>query len=92
VESDGGLQLPRPFADIMSWITKPFGTLLLLLTGAPLRSTKTTLWPCVLVLVKSIGVAFMSYLAARYFVSESSDANLARTLRDFCFFLWHHSN
>lgn len=86
LEGDKGLQLPRPFEDIMDWLTRPFGTLLLLLTGAPLRSTKVTLWPSLLVLVKVIGVSFISYLAAGQLVTGSSGTHQVETLRNFCFF------
>jgi len=78
------MHLPEPIGGIIELWTSPFTMMFLFLNGTSLRSASIALWPAVLVLMKVVVCAYISYGLSHVFVNP--DNPKAQALRDFTFF------
>lgn len=76
------LRLPEPFASIIDLWTGPFAMLALLSTGLSLTSASLRFWPMVLVLLKLVVCAYLSYALGLVFIYQEPK----KQLHDFTFF------
>jgi hypothetical protein len=76
------LQLPEPLASVIALWTGPFPMLALLSTGLSMTSAKLKFWPMVLVLLKLIVCAYLSYAFGLLFIYKEP----MKMLHDFTFF------
>lgn len=84
IGADGKLELPEPISSIIALWTSPFQMLFLFTNGTALRSASVTLWPVILVLMKVVVCAYISYGLSHVFVNPEHDQ--AQALREFTFF------
>jgi len=84
IQEAGTTKLPHPLCDGIELVTGPFNMCALFLTGASLRSARVQLWPCILVLMKVVVCAYVSFAFGSVLIADHG--SLTSTLENFTFF------
>eukprot|EP00443_Scrippsiella_acuminata_P002008 CAMPEP_0115193240 /NCGR_PEP_ID=MMETSP0270-20121206/13451_1 /TAXON_ID=71861 /ORGANISM="Scrippsiella trochoidea, Strain CCMP3099" /LENGTH=561 /DNA_ID=CAMNT_0002606501 /DNA_START=352 /DNA_END=2034 /DNA_ORIENTATION=- len=83
VDNGVSLSMPHPWSDMLTIVTSQFGSCALFLTGTSLSTPKATLTPILLVIMKVIVCAYVTYAFGSLFIG--SGVSLATTLENFTF-------
>eukprot|EP00928_Gymnodinium_smaydae_P078291 TRINITY_DN6212_c0_g1_i2.p1 TRINITY_DN6212_c0_g1~~TRINITY_DN6212_c0_g1_i2.p1 ORF type:complete len:740 (-),score=92.50 TRINITY_DN6212_c0_g1_i2:158-2323(-) len=85
VEDGIQVHLPSPLTDLVELLTRPFGMCALFICGANLANFEISVWPVVLVLMKVVLSAYITYFFAGFMINDGLSLDTKRSLHNFSF-------